>query len=50
MARQIMSILDRIRDKIIDYIFLAIILFVLLWGWIFPGSETNTPSSRDSSS
>ena len=38
----------KVRSKIIDYIFLAIILFVLLWGKIFPGSEVNTPSSRES--
>ncbi len=33
--------IDGIRNKIIDYIFLAIILFVLLWGKIFPGKEIN---------
>ena len=40
----------RIKNKIIDYIFLIIILFVLLWGKLLPDSEVNTPSSCDSTS
>jgi len=43
-----MDILDRIRDKMGDYFFLAIILFVLLFSKVFPGRMVNTPSSRES--
>jgi len=45
-----MDIWFRAKNKIIDFIFLIIILFLVIYSKILPGSETNTPSSRDSTS
>ena len=39
------QMLEKLKQKLIDYFFLIIILAILLYGKLFPGSETNTPSS-----
>lgn len=36
-----MHLWDKIKDKAIDCLFLLIVLFVLLWGKIFPDTEIN---------
>lgn len=40
--------LEKLKQKLIDYLLLIIVLAIVLYGKLFPGSETNTPSSRDS--
>jgi len=39
--------LDILKEKLIDYLFLILIVVILLHGKLFPSSEVNTPSSRE---
>ena len=43
-----LKMLQELKQKLINYFFLIIILVILLYGKLFPSSETNAPSSRDS--
>ena len=43
-----LKMLDTLKQKLLDYLLMIIIVAILLYGKVFPGSEVNTPSSRES--